>query len=169
MERAPILGTYRGYEIVSMPPPSSGGIALVQLLNILENYDLKKTIGEAVNTFIIIEAMKYVYADRTYHLGDEDFYPVPKDRLISKEYAKAIFEKIESAKNKAVPSGEIKSLDVSLLHESTETTHYSVYDSYGNAVSTTTTINSSFGSGLLLKVLVFFSTMKWMTSAGSRE
>jgi gamma-glutamyltranspeptidase/glutathione hydrolase len=152
VERAPIIGTYRGFEIVSMPPPSSGGIALVQLLNILENYDLKKD-SWGSNQYIhrIVEAMKYVYADRTYHLGDEDFYPVPKDQLISKEYAKTIFEKIESVKNKAVPSSEIKSLDVSLLHESTETTHYSVYDSYGNAVSTTTTINSSFGSGIVVE------------------
>ena len=152
VEREPIVGTYRGFEIVSMPPPSSGGIALVQLLNILENYDLKKdTWGSGQYIHHIVESMKYVYADRTYHLGDEDFYPVPKNQLISKEYAKTIFEKIESAKNKAVPSGEIKSLDVSLLQESTETTHYSVFDSYGNAVSTTTTINSSFGSGIVVE------------------
>jgi gamma-glutamyltranspeptidase / glutathione hydrolase len=152
VEREPIIGTYRGYEVVSMPPPSSGGIALVQLLNILENYDLKKDAwGSSRYIHHIVESMKYVYADRTYHLGDEDFYPVPKDQLISKEYAKTIFEKIESAKNKAVPSGEIKSLDVSLLQESTETTHYSVFDSYGNAVSTTTTINSSFGSGIVVE------------------
>jgi gamma-glutamyltranspeptidase/glutathione hydrolase len=94
--------------------------------------------------------MKYVYADRTFQLGDEDFYPVPKEQLISKEYAKTIFDKIESAKNKAVPSGEIKSLDVSLIHETTETTHYSIYDSFGNALGTTTTINSSFGSGIVV-------------------
>lgn len=152
VEREPIVGTYRGFEIVSMPPPSSGGIALVQLLNILENYDLKKdNRGSGQYIRHIVESMKYVYADRTYHLGDEDFYPVPKNQLISKEYAKTIFEKIESAKNKAVPSGEIKSLDVSLFQESTETTHYSVFDSYGNAVSTTTTINSSFGSGIVVE------------------
>jgi len=151
VERGPILGSYRGYEVVSMPPPSSGGIALVQLLNILENYDLKK-IARGSSEYIhhIAEAMKYAYADRTYHLGDADFYPVPKDQLISKEYAKTIFEKIESGNNKAVPSSEIKGLDVSSLYESTETTHYSVCDSYGNAVSTTTTINSSFGSGIVV-------------------
>ncbi len=74
-----------------------------------------------------------------------------KSNSLSKEYAKIIFDKIETAKNKAVPSGEIKSLDVSLLHESKETTHYSVYDSFGNAVSTTTTINSSFGSGIVVE------------------
>ena len=152
VEREPILGTYRGYEIISMPPPSSGGIALVELLNILENYDLKNVDwGSSAYFHHLVEVMKYAYADRTYHLGDEDFYPVPKNQLISKEYAKSIFERIESAKNKAVPSNEIKSLDVSLLHESTETTHYSVYDSYGNAVSTTTTINSSFGSGIVVE------------------
>jgi|WetSurSiteA1Bulk_404760.scaffolds.fasta_scaffold06042_2 gamma-glutamyltranspeptidase / glutathione hydrolase len=152
VERAPIIGTYREFEIVSMPPPSSGGIALVELLNILENFDLKNMVrGSSEYIHHIVEAMKYAYADRTYHLGDEDFYPVPKNQLISKEYAKTIFEKIESAKNKAVPSGEIKSLEVSLLQESTETTHYSVFDSYGNAVSTTTTINSSFGSGIVVE------------------
>jgi gamma-glutamyltranspeptidase/glutathione hydrolase len=155
VERQPITGSYRGYEIVSMPPPSSGGIALVQLLNILENYSAAGEAGDdwGSSKYIhhLIEAMKYVYADRTYHLGDEDFYPVPKEQLISKEYAKTIFEKIDSAKNKAVPSGEIKNPDVSLPYESTETTHYSVYDSYGNAVSTTTTINSAFGSGVVVE------------------
>ena len=135
-----------------MPPPSSGGIALVEMLNILENYDLsEEDWGSAVYLHHIIEAMKYAYADRTYHLGDEDFYPVPKDELTSKEYAKTIFDRIEFAKNKAVPSSEIKSLEVSSIHESTETTHYSVYDSDGNAVSVTTTINSAFGSGIVVE------------------
>jgi len=152
VERNPIVGNYRGYEIISMPPPSSGGIALVQLLNILENYDFGNVDwGSSAHVHHIVEAMKYAYADRTFHLGDEDFYPVPKAQLISKEYAKSIFDRIESAKNKAVPSSEIKSLDVFPIYESTETTHYSVYDSYGNAVSTTTTINSSFGSGIVVE------------------
>ena len=155
VEREPITGTYRGYEIVSMPPPSSGGIALVELLNILENYSATgglKSEGWNSTEYIhhLVEAMKYVYADRTYHLGDADFYPVPEKELISKEYAKTIYNRIEEAKDKAVPSGEIKSLDISKIHESTETTHYSVYDSFGNAVSVTTTINSSFGSGIVV-------------------
>lgn len=152
VEREPIVGTYRGFDVVSMPPPSSGGIALVELLNILENYSLSDLKWQS-STYIhrLVEAMKYVYADRTYHLGDEDFYPVPKDQLMSKEYARTIFEKIESKKNKAVLSSEIKSLDVFTFHESTETTHYSVIDSSGNAVSTTTTINSAFGSGIVVE------------------
>ena len=152
VEREPIAGTYRGYEIVSMPPPSSGGIALVELLNILENYNLdEEAWGSSQYIHHIVEAMKYVYADRTYHLGDADFYPVPVDQLTSKEYAKSIFERIEQNKNRAVPSSEIKSLEVEQVYESTETTHYSVYDSYGNAVSKTTTINSSFGSGIVVE------------------
>lgn len=152
VEREPIIGTYRGYEIISMPPPSSGGIALVQLLNILENYNLPgEDWGSREYFHHLFEAMKYAYADRTFHLGDADFYPVPVEQLTSKEYAKTIFDKIEEAKNKAVPSSEIKSLEVETVYESTETTHYSVYDSYGNAVSTTTTINSSFGSGIVVE------------------
>ncbi|MCW8804483.1 MAG: gamma-glutamyltransferase [Ignavibacteriaceae bacterium] len=152
LEREPIIGTYRGFKIVSMPPPSSGGIALVELLNILENYTLPgEDWGSALYIHHLVEAMKYIYADRTYHLGDADFYPVPKEQLISKEYAKTIFDKIEEAKDYAVPADEIKSLNVALMHESTETTHYSVYDSFGNAVSTTTTINSAFGSGIVVE------------------
>ena len=151
VEREPVTGTYRGYEIVSMPPPGSGGIALVEMLNILENYNLKEE-GRNGSQYIhhLIEAMKYAYADRTYHLGDADFYPVPEKQLISKDYARSIYEKIETAKNKAVPSEMIRSFDVSLVHESSQTTHYSVYDSQGNAVSTTTTINSTFGSGIVV-------------------
>lgn len=152
VERKPVTGTYRGYEIVSMPPPSSGGIALIELLNILENYKLSELKwGSSKYYHHLIEAMKYVYADRTYHLGDSDFYPVPVEELTSKEYANTIFKKIEDSKNKAVPSDQIKSLDVTPVKESTETTHYSVYDAYGNAVSTTTTINSSFGSGVVVE------------------
>jgi gamma-glutamyltranspeptidase / glutathione hydrolase len=155
VEREPIVEKYRGYEIVSMPPPSSGGIALVELLNILENYPAgggtSTGWGSALYIHHLVEAMKYAYADRTYHLGDADFYPVPINQLISKEYAKTIFERIEKAENNAVASSEIKSLDVSPNHESTETTHYSVYDKFGNAVSTTTTINSSFGSGIVVE------------------
>ena len=152
IERKPIIGTYRGYEIVSIPPPSSGGIALVEMLNILENYNLSdEDLGSATYIHKIVEAMKYAYADRTYHLGDADFYPVPKDELTSKEYSKTIFNGIEEEKNKAAPSSEIKSLNVEQVYESTETTHYSVYDSYGNAISVTTTINSAFGSGIVVE------------------
>ena len=157
VEREPVTGTYRGYEIVSMAPPSSGGIALIELLNILENYNLSQE-GWNSSQYVhhIVEAMKYVYADRTYHLGDADFYPVPEKQLTSKEYAKTIFNRIEQAGNTAVPYGDIKSPDVTQYSESTQTTHYSVYDSYGNAVSTTTTINSLFGSGVIVDSAGFF-------------
>jgi len=152
IEREPTIGNYRGFKIISMPPPSSGGIALVELLNILENYNLSDDDwGSSKYFHQLVEAMKYVYADRTYHLGDPDFYAVPEEHLTSKEYAKTIFDRIEKAKNKAVPFSEIKSLEVKSLYESMETTHYSVYDSYGNAVSTTTTINSAFGSGVVVE------------------
>ncbi len=157
VEREPITGTYRGCEIVSMPPPSSGGIALVELLNILENYDLQKEgWNSSQDIHHLVEAMKYVYADRTYNLGDADFYPVPEKQLTSKEYAKSIYERIEAAGDRAIPSDKIKSLDVTQPHESTQTTHYSVYDSMGNAVSTTTTINSLFGSGIIVDSAGFF-------------
>jgi gamma-glutamyltranspeptidase/glutathione hydrolase len=157
VERIPITGTYRGYEVVSMPPPSSGGIALVELLNILENYNLTEE-GWNSDQYIhhLVEAMKYVYADRTYNLGDADFYPVPEDQLTSKEYANEIYKKIEAAGNRAVASDDIKSPDLAALHEGTQTTHYSVYDDFGNAVSTTTTINSLFGSGIIVDSAGFF-------------
>lgn len=152
VERKPIIGTYRGYKIISMPPPSSGGIALVELLNIIENYKLNSNDwGSSEYIHHLVEAMKYVYADRTYLLGDEDFYPVPKSGLISKEYARTIFYKIQSDSNKAVSSDSITSGNPSNYSEGMETTHYSIYDKYGNAVSTTTTINSAFGSKITVE------------------
>ena len=149
VERKPIVGTYRGYKIISMPPPSSGGIALVELLNILENYHFTiKDWGSSEYIHRLVEAMKYTYADRTKYLGDTDFYPVPESGLISKEYAKSIFMKI---KNYAMPAKDISYGNPAKYKESKETTHYSVYDKYGNAVSTTTTINSGYGSKIVVE------------------
>ncbi len=147
-EREPVTGTYRNYTIVSMPPPSSGGIALIELLNILENFRfVKEEWGSSSYIHKLTEAMKYVYADRSVHLGDPDFYNVPQDWLISKKYAHEIFEKI---KDSAITSSEVIPGQPFSQYESTETTHYSVYDSYGNAVSTTTTLNSAFGNKIIV-------------------
>ena len=149
VERKPVTGTYRGYEVVSMPPPSSGGIALIELLNILENYNIDRDDwGSSKHIHRLVEAMKYTYADRTAHLGDEDFYPVPKKMLLSKKYAKKIYESISDT---ATPSKKIKEGDPSKFTESTETTHYSIYDKSGNAVSVTTTINSAYGSKVVVE------------------
>lgn len=149
IEREPIKGTYRDHQIISMGPPSSGGIALVELLNILENFSFEKDDWNSSNYINkLVETMKYVYADRTYHLGDEDFYPVPKQKLTSKKYAKSIFNKLTPH---ATPSEEINTQLPVELNESTETTHYSVYDKFGNAVSVTTTINSGFGSKIVVE------------------
>ncbi len=149
VERNPVTGNYRGYEIVSMPPPSSGGIALIELLNILENFNLNEEgWGSSLYIHRLVEAMKYVYADRTVYLGDADFYPVPVKELISKEYAKEIFKKIGDA---AVPSTQISAGNFNKHYESPQTTHYSVYDANGNAVSVTTTLNSEFGSKVVVE------------------
>ncbi|MGD1005813.1 MAG: gamma-glutamyltransferase [Ignavibacteriaceae bacterium] len=151
VERTPAEGTYRGYHIISMPPSSSGGIALIEALNILENYQLKKEDwGSSQYIHRLVETMKYVFADRTFFLGDEDYVHVPKKGLLSKEYAKSIFNKIEKENNIAVPSSEIKVDNPSKYIESNETTHFSVYDQYGNAVSNTYTINSAYGSRIVV-------------------
>jgi len=151
VERTPAEGTYRGYHIISMPPSSSGGIALIEALNILENYQLKKEDwGSSQYIHRLVETMKYVFADRTFFLGDEDYVHVPKKGLLSKEYAKSIFNKIEKENNIAVPSSEIKAGNPSKYIESNETTHFSVYDQYGNAVSNTYTINSAYGSRIVV-------------------
>ncbi|WP_049292608.1 gamma-glutamyltransferase [Franconibacter helveticus] len=147
VERTPISGDYRGYQIFSMPPPSSGGIHIVQILNILENFDLHKYgFGSADSMQLMAEAEKYAYADRSEYLGDPDFVKVPWEALTSKDYAKSLAQQIDI--NKAKPSKEIKPGNIS-PYESNQTTHFSVVDKDGNAVAVTYTLNTDFGSGIV--------------------
>ncbi len=142
--REPLKGTYRGYEIIAQPPVSSGGTALLQLLNILEGYDLRAAgHNSAKNVHRYIEAMRRVYADRAEHLGDPAFYSVPVQWLTSKDYAAERRATIDT--NRASVSKEI-SHGKNPRAESEQTTHYSVVDKWGNCVSVTTTINGGFGS-----------------------
>ncbi|NOX16814.1 MAG: gamma-glutamyltransferase [Chlorobi bacterium] len=146
VERAPIEGTYRGYEIISMPPPSSGGIALLEALNALENYSFSKDDwGSSATIHKIVEILKRVYADRSKHLGDSDFYDVPVEKLTSKEYGKKIYESITEKAKRA------EDIFPANYRESSETTHYSIADEKGNVVSVTTTINSSFGNKIVVE------------------
>jgi gamma-glutamyltranspeptidase/glutathione hydrolase len=147
VERKPVSGTYRGYEVFSMPPPSSGGIHIVQILNILENFDLAKSgFGSADAMQVMAEAEKYAYADRSEYLGDPDFVKVPQQALTSKAYAKTLAQQIDV--NKARPSSEIKPGKLA-PYESNQTTHFSVVDKDGNAVAVTYTLNTYFGSGIV--------------------
>ena len=147
VERQPISGTYRGYEVFSMPPPSSGGIHIVQILNILEKFDLAKMgFGSADAMQVMAEAEKYAYADRSEYLGDPDFVKVPWQALTSKAYAKTLAQQIDVAK--ARPSSEIKPGKLE-PYESNQTTHFSVVDKQGNAVAVTYTLNTYFGSGIV--------------------
>ncbi|WP_428944817.1 gamma-glutamyltransferase [Pantoea sp. FN060301] len=147
VERKPVSGTYRGYEVFSMPPPSSGGIHIVQILNILENFDLAKMgFGSADAIQTVAEAEKYAYADRSEYLGDPDFVRVPWQALTSKAYAKTLAQNIDL--DKARPSSEIKPGKLA-PYESNQTTHYSVVDKQGNAVAVTYTLNTNFGSGIV--------------------
>ncbi|MDN8543590.1 gamma-glutamyltransferase [Erwinia sp. BC051422] len=147
IERKPISGTYRGYEVFSMPPPSSGGIHIVEILNILENFDLAKMgFGSADAMQVMAEAEKHAYADRSEYLGDPDFVKVPWQALTSKAYAKSLAQQIDV--NKALPSTEIKPGKLA-PYESNQTTHFSVVDKQGNAVAVTYTLNTYFGSGIV--------------------
>ncbi len=147
VERKPVSGSYRGYEVFSMPPPSSGGIHIVQILNILENFDLAKWgFGSADAMQVMAEAEKYAYADRSEYLGDPDFVKVPQQALTSKAYAKTLAQQIDV--NKARPSAEIKPGKLA-PYESNQTTHFSVVDQAGNAVAVTYTLNTYFGSGIV--------------------
>lgn len=148
VERSPVIGEYKGYKIISMGPPSSGGVAIIQALNILENLDLKKEDYQSSKYIhYLIETLKRVYFDRAEYLGDSDFVYVPVQKLISKGYAKRLFDQINP--EKATKLDEVDTKIVFDL-ESLETTHYSVIDKDGNAVSVTTTINSSYGSSIVV-------------------
>jgi gamma-glutamyltranspeptidase/glutathione hydrolase len=152
-ERKPVMGSYRGYEIISMPPPSSGGVCLMEALNVLENYPLsKRSINKTDYIFHLVEILKRIYADRSELLGDPDFYKVPVGFLTSKVYAKKIADSIGVT---AIPSSKIKAVSPT-LSESNETTHYSIADKAGNAVSTTYTLNGSFGNKIVVDGLGFF-------------
>ncbi len=142
--RKPVQGEYRGYKIYSMPPPSSGGVHVIQMLNILEQFPLSSFGHNTAKTIhILAEAMKYAFADRSKHLGDPDFSPIPVSELTSKKYAKFIKDKMDT--EKITPSRDIYPGNLN-LQEGNNTTHFSVMDRYGNAVSNTYTLNFSYGS-----------------------
>ena len=145
-ERTPLRGRYRGFEILSMPPPSAGGVSLIEILNILEGYDLRALGAGPASLHLMIEAMKYAYADRSEFLGDPDFVKLPVQGLLAKTYAASLRAKID--RERARPSSEIKPGDPSAF-EPDHTTHYSVADRDGNAVANTYTLNFSFGLGLV--------------------
>ncbi len=145
IERTPVRGSYRGYDIVSMPPPSSGGVALIEMLNILEGYDLAHD-DQAQALFLMIEAMKRAYADRAWFLGDPDKVQIPVARLTSKSYAADWRATIDPAH--ATPASEIRA-GAGIKAEGRNTTHFSVVDAFGNAVSNTYTLNFSYGVGLV--------------------
>ena len=145
--RAPVAGTYRGYRILSMPPPSSGGVHIVEILNTLEGVPIGQ-LGQnsAATIHMMAEAMKYAYADRSAYLGDPDFVDVPIKALTSKAYARAILAKID--RDHATPATAIRPGELA-AYESPDTTHFSVVDQDGNAVANTYTLNFGYGLGLV--------------------
>jgi gamma-glutamyltranspeptidase/glutathione hydrolase len=167
-ERQPIRGTYRGYEVISAPPPSSGGVALIESLNILEGFDLAKEGNRSAESIhLAAEAFERAYFDRAEFMGDPDFAKIPVSQLIDKRYAGAWRESIVI--RRATPSGDVKRPVVfnqldryakdhprpRSINEPENTTHYSVVDADGNAVAVTTTLNGSFGSKVIAEGLGF--------------
>ena len=152
-EMDPVRCNYRGFELISAPPPSSGGIAICQILNILEGYPLSQLgFNSAQTIHYMVEAMRHAYVDRNFLLGDPAFVKNPTERLLSKEYAGQIRAKIDpfkAATSKDVQPGVPP-------HEGTETTHYSIVDAAGNAVSVTYTINALFGAKVIAGDTGFF-------------
>jgi gamma-glutamyltranspeptidase/glutathione hydrolase len=146
--RKPLTGTYRGYGVISMPPPSSGGIALIQLLKMVEPFPLGKYGWQSPKAIhVMTEAERRVYADRAAHLGDTDFYPVPIEGLIDEGYLKERMKTFDP--QKASLTADI-SEGKPAPHEHNETTHFSIVDAAGNAISVTTTINGGYGSHVVV-------------------
>jgi gamma-glutamyltranspeptidase / glutathione hydrolase len=148
-EREPLRGTYRGYPIVSMPPPSSGGAVLIEMLNILEGYDLKTSDSASSDRYhLTAEAMRRAFADRAEYMGDTDFVRVPVAGLIDKSYAAQLRRSIDEQR---ASSSDSVSAGRPLGYESEETTHFTVVDAAGNAVANTYTLNNSYGSAAVAK------------------
>lgn len=147
--RMPVIGNYKNYKIITMPPPSSGGIALMQLLHSVEAFPVKKWGFNADSIVqLMVEAERRVYADRSVYLGDPDFYDVPQKQLLASNYQKnrmSDFVWNHASNSLSVREGKIAG------KESEETTHYSIVDRYGNSVSVTTTLNGSYGSKTVVK------------------
>ena len=147
-EMKPMQGTYRGYTIYSMPPPSSGGLAILQLLNILENFPLSEYGNNSAKTInLMSNAMSYVYNYRNADIGDPDFIDMDLDKFLSKKYAEEIAQKI--AVDKHIPSKSISKVN-NESREKLQTTHFSIIDSDGNVVSNTYTLNYSYGNGIVV-------------------
>ena len=152
--REPILKDYRGYRLISMPPSSSGGVALAQMAKMLEPYDLADLgFHSAAATHLTVEAMRRAYADRAEYLGDADYFPVPTDSLLDDAYLAGRMQDFSA--DSASTSGGVES-GLRLLKETFETTHISIIDSLGNAVSITTTLNGNYGSKVMVDGAGFF-------------
>ena len=162
-EREPLTGTYKDYTIVGAPPPSSGGIALIEALNILEGYNLNRWKDRTPDEMhLIVEAYRRAYMDRTDYLGDPDYVKIPLDELADKKYAAAwrrsiVADQASASKDLKRPTGFLPPPPTmaDVRHESTQTTHFSVVDADGNAVSVTTTLNNGFGSAVTAEGLGF--------------
>ncbi len=141
----PICGIYKEYDVCSMPLPSSGGVAIIQMLNIIENFDLKNYSHNSLEYIkLLMKIMSFAYADRSKYLGDQEFFDAPVENLISKKYAEKISKEIKSGKELKVEPGIY-------FYEGDQTTHFSVIDFEGNVVSNTYTLNTAYGSGIVAK------------------
>ena len=146
VEREPLVGTYNGATVISAPPPSSGGVALINMLNILSGYDLEQA-GTVTRTHLLTEAMRRAYRDRAEYLGDTDFVDVPLERLLHPFYAAG--QRMSMRVDQATPSDSLPSIRVTEQAGGDQTSHFSVLDSEGNAVAATQSINFPYGSGFM--------------------
>ena len=147
--REPIETSYRGYRVITMPPSASGGLVLLQTLNILENFDLKELGHNSAKTVhLLSESMQRAYADRAAYHGDPDYYEVPVKQMLNRQYSRDLADQISETRT---PDGQIFAGDLRKYDESPDTTHFSIIDSKGNAVSNTYTLGSSFGSGVTIE------------------